>query len=91
MGVGASQDAGTEAAVPFRRHVLYIPGYDPFPPRRYRELYRKEGAEQAAISGYELTVRSRQGESYGWNVLARIDGRETEADVEVLVLSLIHI
>jgi hypothetical protein len=52
----------------FRRHVLYIPGYDPFPPRRYRELYRKEGGEQAAISGYELTVRGRQGEAYGWHV-----------------------
>ena len=33
---------------PFRRKVFYIPGYDPFPPRRYRELYRSEGAAQAA-------------------------------------------
>ena len=32
-----------------RRRVFYIPGYDPIHPRRYRELYRKEGAAQADI------------------------------------------
>lgn len=41
---------------PFRRRILYIPGYDPIPPRRYRELYRREGAEQARISGYRLEL-----------------------------------
>ena len=71
----------------FRRHVLYIPGYDPFPPRRYRELYRTEGAAQAAISGYELAISPRAGETYGWRVSARIDGRPVEAEVEVLVWS----
>ena len=30
-----------------KRRVFYVPGYDPFPPRRYREFYRKEGAAQA--------------------------------------------
>ena len=39
-----------------RRRVFYIPGYDPFPPRRYRELYRREGAAQAAVSGYEIAL-----------------------------------
>ena len=78
--------AGTARGV-FRRHVLYIPGYDPFPPRRYRELYRSEGKAQAAISGYELALRSRPGETYGWQVQARMDGREIEAEVEVLVWS----
>ena len=34
-----------------RRRVFYIPGYDPVHPRRYRELYRKEGAEQAEGAG----------------------------------------
>lgn len=71
----------------YRRHVLYIPGYDPFPPRRYRELYRSEGAAQAAISGYELTLKPRPGETYGWQVQARIDGQDVEAEVEVLVWS----
>ncbi len=61
-----------------RRRVFYIPGYDPFPPRRYRELYRKEGAEQAAISGYRLALQPKRGHgpAYGWRVTARIDGRE---------------
>ena len=39
---------------PFRRRVLYLPGYDPIPPRRYRELYRREGAAQATISARYL-------------------------------------
>ncbi|MBL9075291.1 hypothetical protein [Tabrizicola sp.] len=71
----------------FRRHVLYIPGYDPFPPRRYRELYRTEGAAQAAISGYQLAIRPRTGETYGWTVVAGMDGRAVETEVEVLVWS----
>jgi hypothetical protein len=71
----------------FRRHVLYIPGYDPFPPRRYRELYRTEGAAQAAISGYRLAVQPRAGETYGWQVVAEIEGRAVETEVEVLVWS----
>lgn len=86
MGVAAAGDSADGAGV-FRRHVLYIPGYDPFPPRRYRELYRTEGAAQAAISGYALTVAPRQGERYGWQVRARIEGRDCEAEVEVLVWS----
>ncbi|WP_372675128.1 hypothetical protein [Aquicoccus sp.] len=71
-----------------RRRVFYIPGYDPIHPRRYRELYRKEGAAQAAISGYEIALRPKTGGgAYGWHVSARIDGAETETDVEVLVWS----
>lgn len=86
MGVVSSQEVVTGAAAVFRRHVLYIPGFDPFPPRRYRELYRKEGADQATISGYQLAVRARQGESYGWQVSATI-GAPVEVAVEVLVWS----
>lgn len=49
-----------------RRKVFYLPGYDPFPPRRYRELYRKQSAAQAAISGYAITMQSLPaGESFG--------------------------
>ncbi len=70
---------------PFRRRVFYIPGYDPFPPRRYRELYRAEGAAQARISGYDLTLRPRAVKGgYGWSVSARI-GRPVLAEIEVLV------
>lgn len=71
-----------------RRRVFYIPGYDPIHPRRYRELYRKEGARQADISGYELSLIGKQGRAtYGWQVKARIDEAEAEADIDVLVWS----
>ena len=72
---------------PFRRKVFYIPGYDPIHPRRYRELYRKEGADQAAISGYTLTLKPKVGQGpYGWRVQADIGGPAL-AEVEVLVWS----
>ncbi|MCX7299622.1 MAG: hypothetical protein NTX73_04440 [Rhodobacterales bacterium] len=71
-----------------RRRVFYIPGYDPFHPRRYRELYRKEAAAQAAVSGYEIDLSPKRGGGpYGWHVAGRMDGTVTEADVEVLVWS----
>ncbi|WP_421704334.1 hypothetical protein [Aliiroseovarius sp.] len=71
-----------------RRRVFYIPGYDPIHPRRYRELYRKEGAAQGAISGYTLDLIGRQGtDSYGWLVNSTQDGAEVEAEFDVLVWS----
>jgi len=71
-----------------KRKVIYIPGYDPFPPRRYRELYRKEGAKQAALSGYELELAGRNaGAAYGWRATAQIDGEQTEVDFDVLLWS----
>ncbi len=90
------KDAEPQIAVPeqeaatrtFRRRVFYLPGYDPIHPRRYRELYRKEGAEQAALSGYGLTLRPKKVKGpYGWQVEGVIDGRPALADVEVLVWS----
>jgi hypothetical protein len=74
----------TNAPSPFRRRVFYIPGYDPIPPRRYRELYRKEGAQQAAISGYTLTLHPKATDGpYGWHVTSP----HAQADIEVLVWS----
>jgi hypothetical protein len=70
-----------------RRRVFYIPGYDPFHPRRYRELYRREGAAQAALSGYTLAVRAREGADFGWQVRAGIEGAKVETEVEVLTWS----
>lgn len=71
-----------------RRRVFYIPGYDPFHPRRYRELYRKEGAEQARISGYRLHLSPRQGrDRYGWHVAYEDGDGAAEAEIEVLVWS----
>ena len=71
-----------------RRRVFYIPGYDPIHPRRYRELYRTEGAAQAAISGYALALSPKpRGKTYGWKVDATIDGSRVAAEVDVLVWS----
>ena len=70
------------------RRVFYIPGYDPIHPRRYRELYRKEGAAQAAISGYEIALKPKAGKgNYGWRINAGIDGHQVTSQVEVLVWS----
>ncbi len=71
-----------------RRKVFYLPGYDPFPPRRYRELYRTEAAQQAELSGHEIRLIRRTGEGgYGWQVAAEVEGAAVFADVEVLVWS----
>lgn len=71
-----------------RRRVFYVPGYDPFPPRRYREFYRKEGAAQAAISGYDFAMQAETGGGhYVWRVETLIGGQRTEARVQVLVWS----
>jgi hypothetical protein len=73
--------------------VFYIPGYDPFPPRRYRELYRAEGAAQAAISGYRLTMQPspprKKGSDapYGWQAVGVIDGATAHVDMEVMIWS----
>ena len=70
------------------RRVFYIPGYDPFHPRRYRELYRKEAAAQAEVSGYQIALKPKAGKGrYGWQVQAEIGGAAVTTDVEVLVWS----
>ena len=38
-----------------RRVIFYVPGFDPFPLRRYRELYRAEAQRQAALAGYQIS------------------------------------
>ncbi|WP_375173027.1 hypothetical protein [Pseudooceanicola sp.] len=71
-----------------KRRVFYIPGYDPIHPRRYRELYRKEGAAQAEISGYDIALRPKATQGpYGWHVSATQDGTSVETDIEVLYWS----
>jgi hypothetical protein len=83
----------TQTPKPFSRKVFYIPGYDPFPPRRYRELYRAEGRAQAAISGYSLTMqpsppRAKDSPApYGWRARGQIDGSVCDVDVEVMIWS----
>lgn len=71
-----------------KRRVFYIPGYDPFHPRRYRELYRKEAADQARVSGYQIGIRRKEsGGAYGWHVSAFMEDYEAETDIDVLVWS----
>ena len=71
-----------------KRRVFHIPGYDPIHPRRYRELYRKEGAAQAEISGYRIGIRpARSDDSFRWVVGAEIEGRAVASQIDVLVWS----
>lgn len=68
-----------------KRQVFYLPGYDPMPARHYREIYRREGAEQARISSYELGICAAGGEGrYAWEVTMQIDGVETRSNIEFL-------
>ncbi len=90
--IGTAQESGRQmaegSAAVRRRRVFYIPGYDPFPPRRYRELYRKEGAAQAAISGYALALEGGAGaRGQGWQVRAEIAGQDVRSQIEVLLWS----
>ena len=71
----------------FRRKVLYIPGYDPFPPRRYRELHRREGAAQARTSGFSLKQGPGIGDNVDWSTEATMDGRRVITEFEVLTWS----
>lgn len=71
-----------------RRRMFYIPGYDPIHPRRYRELYRTEGAAQAAISGYQIALEGRRGKgAYGWRVTSTQDLATVETEVDTLTWS----
>lgn len=71
-----------------KRRVFYIPGYDPIHPRRYRELYRKEAAQQARVSAYQIDLKGKStSERYGWTVTGHMDGHTTDVDFEVLVWS----
>ncbi len=68
-----------------KRRVMYIPGYDPVPPRKYRERYRREAAEQARISGYEISLGPKQGYGrFAWHVTAKIEDSRSEAEMEVM-------
>ena len=67
-----------------RRRVFYIPGYDPHPPRRYRELYRTEGKKQALISGYRIEQKQGRTDT-GWRVRAEMEGKQVLTNIDVLV------
>lgn len=89
MSAAATSPArDTAAPQPVRRRkVFFLPGYDPFPARRYRELYRSEGPEQARISGYDLAVTPGYAGPTGWRVQSTQDGARVETDFEILAWS----
>ncbi|MGR3724389.1 alpha/beta hydrolase [Abyssibius alkaniclasticus] len=64
-----------------RRAVFVLPGYDPAPPRRYREIYRSEAAKQGEITGQSIGLSpvSRPAPFYGWQVSAQQAGRSTHS------------
>lgn len=72
---------------PLRRMVFYIPGFDPRPARRYREIYRSQGAQQAAWSGYDLALLPHNAAAprFGWRVAAQINGQAAQSEFAVLV------
>jgi len=68
------------------RKVFYIPGFDPFPARRYRELYRKQSQIQAAISRYRITQSAQVAPSdrFGWSVHVVFARQKVDSDFKVL-------
>ena len=83
---GEGAVAGSAGGQVRRRRVFYLPGFDPAVPRRYRELYRREGARQAAISGFALEIgpAPEGAAGYGWSVRLEDGGAVSEAHVSVL-------
>ncbi|MEM6662863.1 MAG: hypothetical protein AAF666_11885, partial [Pseudomonadota bacterium] len=70
-----------------RRKVFYVSGFDPLGPRRYRELYRREGPAQAGVSGYGLDIcglpRSEAG-NYRWKAEYARGAINSSAEFEFL-------
>ncbi len=68
-----------------KRHVFFVPGYDPIGARRYRELYRTHSVQQAEISGYEISMTGKPGRAaYSWEIDATIEGAQVQTHYEVL-------
>ncbi len=86
MGEYAESIALDPATVRSRK-VFYVSGFDPLGPRRYRELYRKEGPQQAKISGYDLSIAGQQraeNGNYRWKARYQTSQTETETEFEFL-------
>lgn len=70
-----------------QRQVFYIPGFDPRGILFYHRLYRQEAAKQSAINGMTIHVGDRQRwseVSYGWEIHAKEQGRQTTTRYELL-------
>ncbi|MDB6178848.1 hypothetical protein PAF17_15230 [Paracoccus sp. Z330] len=71
----------------FRRKILYIPGFDPIPPRRYRELFRRESAKQGRISDYRINMspKGAAGRKFGWDCTGSFGSEIAQSRFDVLV------
>lgn len=68
-----------------KRHVFFVPGYDPGGARRYRELYRTHSIQQAEISGYRIAMTGQPGRAaHAWDIDATIEGARVQTRYEVL-------
>jgi hypothetical protein len=55
MRVARWKGWGNAGARRYTASDFYVPGFDPFPLRCYRELYRAEAQRQAALAGYQIS------------------------------------
>lgn len=71
----------------FRRHVFYVPGFDPRGASLYHRIYREEADKQARVNGMSIEVGRRlrlSPTSQGWTVRARDGEREVETCYEFM-------
>jgi hypothetical protein len=72
-------------AIVRRRHVYFLSGFDPKGASYYHGLYRKEAAQQAAVTGARYEVGPRVRHDNGnttWQVHAESDGHATDTTFE---------
>ena len=69
-----------------KRKVFYFPGYDPKPPRRYREIYRAEAKKQGDIAGYSVDLSAKKMDKgrYAWTLDGRFGRRRVTTDYEFM-------
>lgn len=72
-----------------KRQVFYLPGFDPHPPRRYRELYRKESALAAEAFECQINIKAerQKKQEYGWYIDAECDGQTIDTKYDILFWS----
>lgn len=70
-----------------RRHVFYMPGFDPLGPKRYHALYAEHAALQSHVNGMTVKVGPREGDRphlAHWEVTAVADGQTVHTRYEML-------
>jgi hypothetical protein len=68
-------------AIPFKRKIFYLPGFDPRGPRFYHQLYKAQAERYSARSGEAVAVSGRSrgpGPAVSWHVSNSTTGVETD-------------